>query len=604
MKKLLFLFLVFISSQISAQKTTNKIYTHSQLFEMIANEKDSIFRLNDAFIKYEPKTDSKFSYVDQEDSFLFQSIDSIIIDKYVYFNNVHFEHQKEDEGQGLPYVVFKKDLSIDDATSLMFMNCTFLGEVYFDTSVSGNEEINYYDKTHPNYEADIGFFNCTFTSDIELNIGSIENASFIGFSIYNSKFISKETRIKVDIITNSIKETNIDENQFIGNGYLSLGVDNSMFTSIFKNNFGDYRVTFLKESFTEHQAYIIERNVFKNPLFIHINQFSINHVYRWNQWKGKVHSLAGYDSYIKHLLETGNESSYDELYLSDDVYNSYVTASKYELTTAYKFEMQLLGQFYDFYKLQHDSDYANDVYVEFKDLETKRYDYLHKSKPTFNSYFTWKINQFLNVFSAYGTKPSLSIIFSLYVILLFAFVYMLFPNSWESNKKNKLMHRLRFFTKYFRQDEGIKEIYEEERQSDLMTFKEFQKYMTTSKKEIPNYFIWLAKPIYYFSSYNYKVTTRVLKHTDFLKGRWVDLPKRRKITSSIVMGIWIVLLIIYDLMVKFFNALILSVNTFTTLGFGEIPIKGIPRYIAVIQGFIGWFMLTIFSVSLISQLLN
>jgi len=37
---------------------------------------------------------------------------------------------------------------------------------------------------------------------------------------------------------------------------------------------------------------------------------------------------------------------------------------------------------------------------------------------------------------------------------------------------------------------------------------------------------------------------------------------------------------------------------------GEIPIKGLPRYLAIIQGFIGWFMLTIFSVSLISQLLN
>ena len=56
--------------------------------------------------------------------------------------------------------------------------------------------------------------------------------------------------------------------------------------------------------------------------------------------------------------------------------------------------------------------------------------------------------------------------------------------------------------------------------------------------------------------------------------------------------------------IKILNALMLSINTFTTLGFGEIPIKGLPRYLAIIQGFIGWFMLTIFSVSLISQLLN
>lgn len=37
---------------------------------------------------------------------------------------------------------------------------------------------------------------------------------------------------------------------------------------------------------------------------------------------------------------------------------------------------------------------------------------------------------------------------------------------------------------------------------------------------------------------------------------------------------------------------------------GEIHIKGLPRYLAIIQGFIGWLMLTIFSVSLIAQLLN
>lgn len=32
------------------------------------------------------------------------------------------------------------------------------------------------------------------------------------------------------------------------------------------------------------------------------------------------------------------------------------------------------------------------------------------------------------------------------------------------------------------------------------------------------------------------------------------------------------------------------------LGFGvdEIPIKGLHRYLAIIKGFIGWFMLTIF----------
>jgi len=110
--------------------------------------------------------------------------------------------------------------------------------------------------------------------------------------------------------------------------------------------------------------------------------------------------------------------------------------------------------------------------------------------------------------------------------------------------------------------------------------------------------------LYYFSSYNYKMTGRILKYTDILKGKWIELPPQRRYTTSIIMAMWIFILIVIDLLLKFLNALTLSINTFTTLGFGEIPIKGIPRYLAIIQGFIGWFMLTIFSVSLISQLLN
>ena len=56
---------------------------------------------------------------------------------------------------------------------------------------------------------------------------------------------------------------------------------------------------------------------------------------------------------------------------------------------------------------------------------------------------------------------------------------------------------------------------------------------------------------------------------------------------------------------KMRNALIPE-NLFGRLvgGFSEIPIKGLPQYPAIAQGFIDWFMLTIFSVSLLSQMLN
>jgi hypothetical protein len=57
------------------------------------------------------------------------------------------------------------------------------------------------------------------------------------------------------------------------------------------------------------------------------------------------------------------------------------------------------------------------------------------------------------------------------------------------------------------------------------------------------------------------------------------------------------------ILLSFVNALTLSVNAYTTLGFGNIPTHGIARYVCVFQGFIGWFMLSIFSVALINQVL-
>lgn len=57
------------------------------------------------------------------------------------------------------------------------------------------------------------------------------------------------------------------------------------------------------------------------------------------------------------------------------------------------------------------------------------------------------------------------------------------------------------------------------------------------------------------------------------------------------------------IIISLINALTLSLNAFTTLGFGRIPAKGLAKYVCVIQGFIGWFLLSIFTVALINQVL-
>jgi hypothetical protein len=61
--------------------------------------------------------------------------------------------------------------------------------------------------------------------------------------------------------------------------------------------------------------------------------------------------------------------------------------------------------------------------------------------------------------------------------------------------------------------------------------------------------------------------------------------------------------LIKGLVSSFFNAITLSVNSFVTLGFGTIPTKGLAKYICIFQGFLGWFLLSIFIVALINQIL-
>ena len=62
--------------------------------------------------------------------------------------------------------------------------------------------------------------------------------------------------------------------------------------------------------------------------------------------------------------------------------------------------------------------------------------------------------------------------------------------------------------------------------------------------------------------------------------------------------------LVWGLIIRLLNALSLSLNVFVTLGYGEISAAGGMRYLAVLEGLLGWFLLSIFSVSLIGQVLQ
>jgi hypothetical protein len=158
--------------------------------------------------------------------------------------------------------------------------------------------------------------------------------------------------------------------------------------------------------------------------------------------------------------------------------------------------------------------------------------------------------------------------------------------------------------KYMRRKAGIHEVYMEDKKEEMLTYENFKSFIESSEHEVPKVFMATAWPLYRWAISGTRFSSGFLKRIDIMKGTWRELPQRQRLWKGILLTGAFMIAIVYDLIIKVLNALMLSINTFTTLGFGEIPIKGLPRCLAIIQGFIGWFMLTIFSVSLISQLLN
>ncbi len=258
----------------------------------------------------------------------------------------------------------------------------------------------------------------------------------------------------------------------------------------------------------------------------------------------------------------------------------------------------------EIYRARGERESYNACYVEMKDLETMKLRHEYRANRSFDSFFTLKINQFLKAFSDYGTRPSKAIIFSMYVILGFALVYLFFPNSWDSQGKHRIMNRYSFFMKYLKRPEGMHTIYLEDKSLRLRSYEDFKTFVDDSAHSVPSFFRATALPLYRWSVAGTQLTASFLNRLDITKGRWAEVPRHQRWWKSILLIGAFLLALAYDLIIKMLNALMLSTNTFTTLGFGEIPIKGIARYLAIIEGFIGWFMLTIFSVSLISQLLN
>lgn len=582
---------------------------------MIQNTEDTVFTYSNAIIRFNPETDQRFKvYYKRIDSvFTPFSVDSLIIQKHLDLTNVHFLSTVSDQDSldgelwssvtGAFYKTsFKKSILISNSLSFRAINSTFQ---------SRSCRILNRDFVPPPEVGNVGWQNAVIQIDnclikTDFNIGSYWRDEINESRIY---FRNNVSRLKhhlgsfaVQIIADHLTHLALQNNSFEDEAPTYISVQSARWVAISDNIFSSHAVIDLLELYDWNRLQFLN-NDFRKYVQLSLPEIPKTSFLDWDQLESALIASPGFGPYANDLYEK-NAQYYIEHRYSNEFLQHYFDSVRHTVLNSYRGEMAFRGMLHEHYKSKFDVDQANAVFINLKDLETTRLKYLHKQNPTFRTYFKVQINQFLKLFVDYGTEPAKAIVMAVYVILAFALIYLFFPNHWDSHGKERIKDRFLFFYKYLSLNKGIHDVYLEDRQEDIENNERFLSVIKAHKTEVPRFFYSAAMPIYRWSVAGTKLYSRLLKRVDFLKGTWKETDLKIRPVKTLLVVTMFVFAIAYDLVIKILNAVMLSVNTFTTLGFGEIPIKGLPRYLAIIQGFIGWFMLTIFSVSLISQLLN
>ena len=586
MKKILFLILlcnIAVSTNLFSQNNYKRKISISEWIEEMEKCKVQEYWLEDTEIYYDESADSLYHWNQArpkpsgKNPKIDKSISPIVI-----IRNCKLPDSKAFQ---IRNIVFQNNISFGDcegAGQLIFYNCTFKQGLDFLNSnlIQLSFEYCSIQQRAVVVESQISMFsfkNCSFYLDNK----AVKSIYEIGYEIANKSYQhlfyihQNEKRINSFYLSNCKLEPTevIPIFSFNGGKYDLIYIEGVNFS----NSIVSFNNCSVKENFT------VQDCKFHLPLGMYkLNFPKDNTSFNWSQLDS-----VGLGLYEDYLQPYTNKT--DTLFSDVSLFN--------ELNSSYR-------KFFSMYRTQGDIESANACYKQMKDMETRRYYHLYQQNPSIVSWFNWRFNQFLKYFSEYGTNPVQSLIISMWTILFFAAVYFFFYSDWDGVNRTFLIKQHRKTMQYFRSEQRLEDFYTDNYMEDLKTFADYKKEMAESKVEIPFFIILLGKPLYILSIIKHKILTFIYRRTEVLQGRWIDLKPVRKSFVGITVIFSIIIYLVYLGFIRALNSITLSINAFSTLGFGAIPVKGVSRYITILEGFLGWFLLSIFSVSLISQMLQ
>jgi hypothetical protein len=305
-------------------------------------------------------------------------------------------------------------------------------------------------------------------------------------------------------------------------------------------------------------------------------------------------TLINFGFSYKKSIYYGNESYKDiSTNLNDNDYQNKLNS----LLSQYRFLIKI-------YKT-HGSPFINSCIYKLKDIETSIKEYAYYKNPNINTWFNWRGSEFLKWYADYGMNPFKALTYCFWAMLYFAMFYFIFYNEWDKIDRGFLIKRFNSVMDYFTTEKRIEDFYATTHNKEMTTFTEFQETLDKNKVYMPSMLGSLAKPIYQISLLRYKLLNFSYKKAEFMAGRkWIDLEKKEKYWIGTLTFFLTLTYIIYLVFIRALNSIVLSINAFSTLGFGQIPVRGFTKYVAIIEGFIGWFLLSIFLVSVLSQMMS
>lgn len=271
------------------------------------------------------------------------------------------------------------------------------------------------------------------------------------------------------------------------------------------------------------------------------------------------------------------------------------------------------NKFNTLYHNRGDITSANASYVEIKDIETRKQALIQKVNPSSNNLINYKLNQFLRFFSDYATNPGKSLKQSIYVILFFAFWYIFTFSDWDKVTLRFFTNEFNIFNNFtkYKKDISIYLILEEERErlkeEDAELISENSK--ATQKnpgKKVSRFDKLFSEPIYFIGKFRYNIIPGLLRFVGFSVEPWKEHGIFEKAKSGVLLILIALVFILYVVIVRIFVSVMLSLNSFVVIGFGSLPNsnKSIAMYLTIIEGIIGWFLLMIFTITLLSQVLQ